>query len=45
VMRVGSDCTGKPRGAPPSAKPAGDATELEFDCQVVRFSGDAVTVK
>ncbi len=46
VMRIGSDCTAKPReGAPVSARRSGDAMEVNVDGRVVRFAADAVTVK
>ncbi|HUQ27811.1 MAG TPA: DUF4962 domain-containing protein [Usitatibacter sp.] len=46
IMRIGSDCTGKPReGFDASAKRSGDVTELTVDGRVLRFGADAVTVK
>ena len=45
VMRVGSDCGAKPRGAAAAAKRAGEATEVTVDGRVVRFEGETVTVR
>jgi hypothetical protein len=46
VMRIGSDCSAKPRdGAPVSAKRSGDAMEVNVDGRVVRFGPEQVSVK
>jgi hypothetical protein len=47
VMRVGSDCTTRPRAGatPTAAKRSGDAMEVAIDGRVVRFAAENVTVK